>query len=165
MSVREILREKKILTLSTATCLIAFAIGHTIYVQRGGGTPPVKGLAWYTTDDGKTWFADNVEKIPPFDKDGKVAYGCCVWTTDGGKTKQVSNLYRYSEESKNRVHELVRHSRSQSILMLLTMEPMEVKRPGTGDVGWVKASDPRGIEIQSGVSTGGVGNLEAVVPE
>jgi hypothetical protein len=36
------------------------------------GLKPAKS-AYFTTDEGKTWFADDIGKLPPFDKDGKEA--------------------------------------------------------------------------------------------
>ncbi|HWP40815.1 MAG TPA: hypothetical protein VNL70_07805 [Tepidisphaeraceae bacterium] len=64
--------------------------------------------AWYTVDDGKTFFADSALKIPPFEHEGKIAYRCQVWTYDGGKTRFVSHLERYPEAVKKKLESMDR---------------------------------------------------------
>src|SRR5689334_11283784 len=75
--------------------VIAAVVGVRSCRSESEAAPPVPvGKAWFTTDDGKTWFADDDNRLFPFDKDGKKAYRCYVWTCDGGKTKFVSHLER-----------------------------------------------------------------------
>jgi hypothetical protein len=41
------------------------------------------GRAFYTTDEGQTWFADVLYRATPFDHEGKPAYGAIVVECDG----------------------------------------------------------------------------------
>ena len=106
--------------------------------------------AWYTTDDGRTWFGDVADKVVPFDHAGKPAYRCYVWTCDGGQTKFVSHLERLSASARQRFTGTAK-------MELLAMLPgsREVKSPLTGDTGWIAAEAPQATQIQIPVCQGG----------
>lgn len=55
--------------------------------------------AYYTADDGKTLFADDAERLPPFDHDGKPAVRAMVYSCDGGKTRFVGYLQKLPEDA------------------------------------------------------------------
>ncbi|WP_428937941.1 hypothetical protein [Fontivita pretiosa] len=107
-----------------------------------GGSEP---KAWYTVDDGKTFFADSALKIPPFEHEGKIAYRCQVWTYDGGKTKFVSHLERYPEAVKKKLESMDRKDPGA----VFELRMIEVKRPGTGDNGWVSIDSPAAAQIMT----------------
>lgn len=116
---------------------------------------------WFTTDDGRTWFADASEKMPPFQKDGKTAYGCVVMGTADKSTQWVAYLYRF----KATIQSQQTDARSKSMPAELRLrEAMEVKKPGTGETGWVSAMHPRGIEIMATVAKDGRTDLVLVSP-
>jgi hypothetical protein len=100
--------------------------------------------AYYTVDDGTTFFADTVQ-LPPFMRDGKEAVGAMVYKCDENGSFFVGYLYRYTPEGK---------ARNQAALDQHRGGPpigMEVKRPGVGN--WVAAMD-HGTSI-SGASVSG----------
>src|SRR5947207_15643246 len=68
--------------------------------------------AYFSTDDGKSWFVDDAKKIPPFQKNGKDAVRAYVYKCPDG-TKFVSHLERYTPEAKKML-EGSSGSRSQS---------------------------------------------------
>lgn len=62
-------------------------------------SPPNPDRAWYTIDDGKTWFADAADKITPFEKDGKQACRVYLHSFDGGKTTVATKLERFTDKA------------------------------------------------------------------
>jgi hypothetical protein len=103
--------------------------------------------AWYTDDDGKSWFADAADRTSPFDHNGKPAYRCYVWTVDGGKTKFVSHLER-TKPSALKARQASGGKPGPADLMMPFMD-LEVKRPLTGDRGWTDYGLPAGEAIRT----------------
>jgi hypothetical protein len=115
---------------------------------------------WYTTDDGKTFFADDADRISPFEHNGKQAYRCYVWTCDGGKTKFVSHLERH-KPSIWRARQAEGRVRPED----LTMSPFDVKPPLSGEGGWMDFSSPGGERIRTPRCPSGGGAPQPVGPE
>jgi hypothetical protein len=98
------------------------------------------GKAFYSIDDGLTYFSDSPERLPPFDYDGKVAVRAHVFKCNDGK-KFVGYLERYTEPAKAI---LARHYGGGGSASMTTDElkvlatGREFKRPGPG--GWMKLS-------------------------
>jgi hypothetical protein len=44
----------------------------------------IEAKAFYTDDDGRTWFVDDAAKLSPFDHQGKLAFRCYVYQTAQG---------------------------------------------------------------------------------
>jgi hypothetical protein len=123
----------------------------------GGGTPQ----EWYTIDDGKSFFADDVGKFPPFIYKGKPAYRCAVWTCDDGKTKFVSHLERIPPEVKMMLDKM----ETKKAMVMFDPSTMEVKLPQTGDQGWVSIRTPQADEIMKPKCPGGgSGTPKSVLP-
>ncbi len=129
---------------------------------------------YYTTDDQSpagalsALFEDDTGKLPPFDKGGKQAYRAYVFTTDGGKTKFVGYLERYTAEGK-RLLEEARDGRSAGLLPdqlnnQLAKTGIEVKRPGDRD--WVLLSDKKADQVLAvkPPAGGDLAKLESVFP-
>jgi hypothetical protein len=114
--------------------------------------------AWYTGDDGRTWFADLPNKVVPFDHQGKAAVRCYVWSCDGGKTKFVSHVERISAAARQRLT-----GQSQIDVLELLPGTREVKSPLTGDAGWTAAESPKAAEIQTPRCPGGKGGVPQIV--
>lgn len=121
--------------------------------------------AWYTDDNGKTWFADDSRKLPPFDHDGKQAVACFVYTCDGGKTEYVSYLLRVSPAGQKEIQDLIKKQQAGDTNIRLPELPMEVELPGAGDNGWVSASSAAAhAMIVPHSPTGDLSNLQLVDP-
>ncbi len=142
MGIRETLNKNPGLTTGATAGIIILALVFIIYQINGGGTPGIATEAFYTIDDGKTWFADDVNKVPPFDKDGKQASRVYVYKCADGK-EFVSHLERYTAEGKKAMEASMKADGGSPILMEdVMMNGLEVKEPGTDAVkGWVKQSD------------------------
>ena len=112
---------------------------------------------YYTTDDGKTWFPDAWEKIPPFDHNGAEAVRCYVFKT-ASSGPFVGYLEKYTQGVHDRLSGAV-----QSPLPLDVPSGTLVKRPG--DKSWVVEVSAAGQKIV-GVKApnGSTGAVEQVLP-
>jgi hypothetical protein len=150
MGIREALnRNPKAAVIIFGVALLALlGVAIVQFKGRSGGGSSGTGSpqAWYTEDDGKTWFADDAGRLSPFDHNGKQAYRCYVWTCDGGKTQFVSHLERLKPE---RLKEHQAAAANKSVDFILPDMDMLVKPPLTGDRGWVGFSTPAGQAIRT----------------
>ena len=98
MGIRQTLNEKKGLTAAVAGGVVVIAIALMAYNLSGPGAPSASE-AYYTTDDGQSYFGGSVKDVPPFQKDGKTAVRAHVYRcTKCGKTF-VNHLERYTPEA------------------------------------------------------------------
>jgi hypothetical protein len=107
----------------------------------GGG----EAKAFYTIDEGKTWFLDDVSKLPPFPKDGKEAVRAYVYKCPNG-TEFVAFLERYTAEGRKK-REAAIAGGGNGAPLLDQAAGIEVKAPG--QVAWVRQSDARAVAIMS----------------
>lgn len=56
--------------------------------------------AWYTTDDGKTWFPDSTFRVAPFDHGGKEAVVAHVYSYADGSRDFCGYLAKFTPEAK-----------------------------------------------------------------
>lgn len=91
--------------------------------------------AFFSVDDGKTWFADDASKLPPFDHDGKPAYRVRVYHCPHGKDF-VGHLERYADADLKRLAELKGQKKTNTMDYIKLEMDVEVKRPGSA--GWTK---------------------------
>jgi hypothetical protein len=174
VGIREKLNENPAITTGATIGIILLAlifIGYQLF--SGGDGPQIQTTAYYTTDDSSpegalaAMFADDVNKLPPFDKDGKQAYRAYVFSCDGGKTKWISYLQRYTAEAKTKLEAAQKNPQAEgpAMMEMVYMTGIEVKKPGTGK--WVKQEnrpDSAGItEIKC--PDGTLENIEAVNPD
>src|SRR5689334_18457002 len=87
--------------------------------------------AFYTVDDGKSFFVANTENVPPFDYKGQTAVHAYVFECNGKRF--VGYLERYTPEARKTILAQKRTT------MELETYGRELKKPGSGD--WTKASD------------------------
>jgi len=127
--------------LLVCVVVIAFQLrGSSGSVESG----PVQ--AFFTVDDGKTWFPDSADKIPPFEKEAKEAVLAHVYRASDG-TKFVNYLERFKPEAKQalekaRTADPTGKTRpDQSAIQSAYLGGREVKRPG--DAKWVNAANVR----------------------
>jgi hypothetical protein len=162
--IRQALRANRSITLGISICMIALA--SLWIVSYGIGSRASldldTGRAFFTDDDGTTWFKDDARKVPPFDRNGKQAVRCFIYKCGENGTPWVSHLMRYTPEGTAR-------------LKTNTLDPgvtetgpalVEVKEPNSGERGWVSENDPRAIRIQELVCPDGARkNIIAVDPD
>lgn len=124
-------------------------------------------LAWYTDDDGKSWYSDEKSLMPPFDHDGKTSVRAIVFTCDGDKHEFVGYLERYTPQAKQAIEQ----SRAQvvadkspppvGLYETIAKTGTEVKRPG--DTNWINVDSPQAVTIRKVACPAG-GTLQEVNP-
>jgi len=143
MGIRETLNQKPAITTSVAAIFVLVFLGIVGW-QLFGGTDPRLGTgnAFYTVDDGQTFFLADSSNIAPFDYNGKPAVQALVYSADGGKTRFVGYLQRFTPVGRQKMIEKRKQLAESKRMPSLDPELMantEVKRPG--EKNWVKLSD------------------------
>ena len=90
-------------------------------------------MNFYSDDDGKTWFADMPDKIPPFDHNGKPAYEVEVYRSGEG-TPFVAYMTSWEPEDKAAIEAAAPKDR-RDVQATLASKQL-VKKPG--ERSWVK---------------------------
>jgi hypothetical protein len=126
----------------------------------GGGASDRVDLAFFSADDGKTWFPDNARKVPPFNRDGKDVYRAYIYKCPDGK-EFVAFLERYTPKAKKEREALYAGGEQSAVPILDEAKGIEVKTPG--QTTWVKQSDPRAVMVMIPRCAGG-GKPQMVLP-
>jgi hypothetical protein len=130
VGIRETLNDNQRATTIVAGAVAVIAIGLIVWQATGGGAPTITAQAFYTTDDGKTWFADDIYKPAPFQHEGKPAYGAIVLECPGVEP-HVAYLTRLAG---NFHQEATRLDPSDQAFGLqfeaLQQQGLEVRKPG-----------------------------------
>jgi hypothetical protein len=131
---------------TSAVILVAVVF---IYLQiRGDRIPEAPPqMAYYTTDEGKTFFAEDQLHEVPFDHSGQQAVRAWLYTCGTSTDKKLGYLERYTPQFLKQL--------AQSKAANQPMDPMiiveqgdtiyEVKKPGTG--AWVQKASAAGQKI------------------
>src|SRR5271156_5642109 len=83
MAVRETLNRNA--TAVAGSAIVVILVALAVISWRNFSRPdPIMAKAFFTDDDGKTWFVDDAANLTPFDHDGKPAVRCYVYQTDKG---------------------------------------------------------------------------------
>jgi hypothetical protein len=167
MGIRETLNENPRITTGITVVLIVVVLAWLLWPRGGGGVPAggassTNAQLFFTIDDGKTWFPDDANKIPPFKKDGQEAVRAEVYKC-GGKTF-VNHMVRYTPEGQKQL--AAEQSKSGGggggSLNPVGETEMEVKSPG--DKAWVKITDPKAAQVMKPKCSGDGSDLEVVRP-
>jgi hypothetical protein len=144
--------------LVVALCFIASRVRHEPGAQRS----TVK-QAFFSDDDGKTYFQDSAAKLPPFDHNGMSAYGAVVLRCPGGQPF-VAFLLKYDIPEIPQLEERIRQSETPNLILSSLVMQAEVKKPGESR--WVSFSgDPKGYaRITTPMCPGGGDAFTSVVP-
>jgi hypothetical protein len=92
-----------------------------------------QGKAFFSDDDGKSWFVDDDSKLPPFEHNGKTAYGAAVYRCLTGKPF-VAYLEKYSDSQLAKIaaekQEYAQQHPDSAPMTGVPYYPMDVKKPG-----------------------------------
>ena len=135
--IREIINKNPIPIGIGIVVLVAAVLFFTNRPTAGQG-------AYYSVDDGKTYFED-VPRIPPFAADGGEAVRAVVYSCDGGE-KFVGYLVRWTPEGKPRAEAALKNGAP------LSLAGAEVKRPG--DATWTPYAEGNGYAGYGGDEPG-----------
>lgn len=137
MGLRDRINQNQGLAALTVGAVVVIAISM-IVVQVLAGRRGISTNApdsYFTTDDGRTFFAASSENWAPFDHEGKQAIAAQVFECDGKRF--VGYLERYTSEARKTLLSQ-KHTSPE-----LETYGKELKRPG--DTNWIKASDLKAV--------------------
>jgi hypothetical protein len=147
MSLRQTISDKPVLAVVLLVGLLLVAGALFAFQMRGSGAFAAGGgNAFFSVDDGKSWFADDATKVPPFTKDGKEAVRAHVYRSADG-TKFVNHLERFKPEAKQALEDAkkadqqLKQRPDRTAIQSAYIGGREVKRPG--DANWINASNFR----------------------
>jgi hypothetical protein len=83
VGIRETLNKNSTLTTIGTICIVVLALLVIVFEMRPKAVKLAHAL-YYSSDDGKTWFPDEMTKNAPFDKDGQEADLAHVYSCNGG---------------------------------------------------------------------------------
>ena len=140
MGFKEAAMSRQGVVAAIVAVVVVVACGYLLSGGDGASDQRLADRAFYSDDDGKTWFEDSASQMPPFEHAGKQAVRAYVFTNDRGKTKWVGYLERYTAQAKS----AIMNSRSgqgepEEIVRRRLGGGVEVKKPG--DAKWVPISD------------------------
>jgi hypothetical protein len=172
MSVREAINSRKSLGYGVAGFFALVAISVLVATQLP--SHKIKGdRAFYTDDDGQTWFTDSKYLIAPFDHSGKTAVKAVILSYDHGNKTFCAYLQRYSADAKKRLEAAVsdaagRGKGPETVTLFgdlgIARNEIEVKLPGPGHK-WVVTSAIEGQNtINEGMAVHADDTSDAVVP-
>ena len=168
MAMRDVLNQHKVAVSAGAAVVVIGAVALTAYSLMGDGGPRQRTQEYFTVDDGRTLFADSVDRLPPFDHHGKPAVRARVFTTDGGRTQFVAYLERYTPTAiklltdANAARAAGRPAKIDRNSAEIMLRGTEVKKPG--EANWIDPKDMRNRARVTNVPTPANGTLEAVYP-
>jgi hypothetical protein len=151
VGVRELTNNNPRLTTAAVGIAVALAVAWALWSVRGSPPPQPNRVTqfFFSTDDGKSWFLDDVSKLPPFQKDGKEALRAYVYKCGADGKPYVACLGRYTANVRAQLQAIyARDPKGQDPLIMRQIEQdgLEVKAPGPGGA-WMKRSDPRAAEL------------------
>jgi len=156
MGVREAINNKKSIGIGFSILLLLIAGSILAYTQWPEHRPK-GGMAFYTDDDGQTYYVDSAYLVPPCDHDGKTAVRAMVYSYDGGHRQFCAFLERYTTDAKKRIDDAVaeaaREGKPPSSIALfgdpgIARSGLEIKLPGAGH-SWVPSFGARGDAVMN----------------
>jgi hypothetical protein len=160
--VRDSIRKHSTATIVTMAVVVAAALFFTLRnASSSTSMTEITNKVYCTTDDGQTTFVAPMSQVPPFDRDGKAAVRAYMYSCDGGKTRFVGYLERFTPEAKKRIESAKAGPGGGG-----SVGPgdTEVKKPGAGN-SWVsRANFAEAAKVMQVTCPGGKGDAEMVMP-
>lgn len=136
--IRDYLNNRPTVAAAIAAAVLISAGAVWFLINRGPSTTIAR--VYFSADDGKTFFADDSTKIPPFEHQGKQAVQAHVFRC-GEEAPFVAYLARYSEKTRGEITALAAKKSdpqaSQQMSELMS-RGLEVKKPN--DAQWIAAN-------------------------
>ena len=113
--------------------------------------------AFYTVDDGETWFADSAYRIAPFPHEGKTAVIAQVYSYAGGSKRFCAYVAKYTEPARAKLEPAIAKAQANneppgSAAPFRDRDFMQsamlVKARGA-DQPWIPIGDPRAREVMT----------------
>ena len=149
-----------VLALMVGVLLLAFQLQG-----RTSGAAPAASKAFYT-DDGKNFFKDTINKVPPFDHNGKMAYRADVFKGADGK-EFVGLVYRYTANGKRDIENYIAKSPKDPEGLArqnIDQRGMEMKPASADEKAWQLADDNAIDKLRASVKTSSGAAAQLVTP-
>lgn len=132
MGAREYMNQHPKVAVGGGIAIAVLAVGLIVVEVMAGRHryPSGEPVSYYTDDDGKSFFPDSADRIPPFDHNGQPAVTAYVFECGGQKF--VGYMERYSAKWHDYV---VAHGVTGDVMRY----GRELKRPG--DAKWMPSGD------------------------
>jgi hypothetical protein len=156
MGIREKLKESPSTAAGAAAIFVLVAVAiivHSFWPEKKADL----SQAFYTDDDGKTWFADSTYLVTPFDHNGKTAVVAQIYSYDDGKKQFCAYLAQFTPQAKRTLEAALsdaqKNGRPAGSVTLyqdprFMKEGTEIKLPGSNN-SWIPYDDPRAQSIFS----------------
>jgi hypothetical protein len=166
--VREVLERNRGIFGAIGALLLFIAVMSILHQAVGGPHRNTRLLnsAFFSDDDGKTWFLDDVSMLPPFNHHGRTAVRAVVYRYGTG-SKFVGYLEKFPNDQLIQIEAAISANPEQTSHWLSA--PMQIKKPG--DTDWISppdGKDPKAAkayaEAKIVVSPDGSKNVALVSP-
>jgi hypothetical protein len=140
MGVRERLNDNPRVAVGVAAAILVVTCTVVALQFSGASTGEPSASAFFTTDDGQTWFVDDATKLAPFQRDGKEAVRAYVFECNG--TPFVNHLERFTPDGRKAAEAAIGAKGSEQATPVagqLRLSGAEIKKPGAKQ--WTPLSD------------------------
>jgi hypothetical protein len=169
MGVIEALRQNKKVMIGGAIgflVLASFSMAYQLWPRKHYS----QTLAYFSDDDGKSWFLDDADNVPPFDHDGKQAVRATIYSYDNGSKKFCGCLMQFGPKAHKAIEAAIAKGATadpplspQAIMFGQDFAgAQEIKKPDS-DERWRSPSDPKAIDALRVQSPDG-SPIDLVVP-
>ena len=149
MGIRESINRHPKVAVGIGSALVVFTVAFLPQQLRSNGAsdiPSADEHAFFTVDDGKTWFVGDIKVLAPFDHQGKQAVRAYVFECDGQRF--AGFLEQFTEEGKKARQQVLEASKTGRpngrLVYVSQVSGREIKRPG--DKNWTVATDQQAVE-------------------
>src|ERR1041384_2844291 len=98
VGIRETLNQNQRMAAIVMGGAVVLAILVIVYEMWPEGQASMTRKSYYSDDDGKTYFVDDIGKIVPYLHNGKPAVLAHVYQCEGSKEKFVGYLQKYTDQ-------------------------------------------------------------------
>ena len=131
MGIRESMNRKPRVAAAVAVVLLLLACAVLAVQFAGADAGVTSKKAFFTIDDGKTWFVDDASKIAPFQHDGKQALRAYVFECNGQRF--VNHVERFTPEGRQAAEAAIKANSAghpAEAAAQVRLSGAEVKKPG-----------------------------------
>ena len=148
MSLRETLNQRPQIATIAAVVIVIVAIAALWYTISGPSKLYYGSSAYYTSDDGATYYTDRADLVVPFTDNGKEVVRAHVYECPS-KGKFVAYLQRYTPQAAEAMKESLeakaagREAKNPGLVAMINQIGSEYKKPGSGNK-WIQSgsADP-----------------------
>lgn len=146
MGIREAINKRQKSSAAIIVIAAVVGLGYSVWSQRN--TFPRIEKAFYSDETGTNIFVDDIDRVYPFDHNGKKAYRAYVYKDRTGKPF-VSYIARYNDAARTHLESLLQKGSDPALLGDIAQARgagIEVKKPGA-DGTWVAIQSAHGAEL------------------